>query len=149
MFYVLNVLLLSSQEVHSDTRWGLQIHLCFTNELGEILSYNRFSAGGIDHPRVRLSLEQSHLVTHDRCNNMFSLCLFFGFYIIILAVLMSIAQTILQILLLFFSLFFTRMWLVYYFCFYWLISWLVCKIGFSWHLLYIYFCLVCVTHGDF
>ena len=40
--------------MYSDTRWGLQIHLCFINELGEILSYNRVSPGGIDHPRVRL-----------------------------------------------------------------------------------------------
>ena len=39
--------------VYSDTKWGLQIHVCFTNELGEILSYIGFSAGGIDYPRVR------------------------------------------------------------------------------------------------
>ena len=32
---------------------GLQIHVCFTSELGEDLSYNRFLAGGIDHPRVQ------------------------------------------------------------------------------------------------
>ena len=38
--------------VYSDSRWGLQIHFCFTSELGETLSYNWFSAGGIDHPRV-------------------------------------------------------------------------------------------------
>ena len=56
LFYVLYALFLSSWEgvsVYSDTRWGSQIHDCFTSELGEILSYNGFSAGGIDHPRVR------------------------------------------------------------------------------------------------
>ena len=39
--------------VYSDTRWALQIHFCFTNELGET-SYNGFLAGRIDHPGVRL-----------------------------------------------------------------------------------------------
>ena len=40
--------------VYSDTRWGLQIHFCFTSELGEILGYNKFLASEIDHPGVRL-----------------------------------------------------------------------------------------------
>ena len=32
---------------------GLQIHFCFTSELGETLSYYGFLADGIDHPRVQ------------------------------------------------------------------------------------------------
>ena len=36
------------------TRRGLQIHLCFTSEFGEILGYNRFLAGGVYDPRVQL-----------------------------------------------------------------------------------------------
>ena len=46
--------------LYPDTRWGLQVHLCFTKELGEVLSYNWFLAGGIDHSRVRMSLVQCH-----------------------------------------------------------------------------------------
>ena len=45
-------LLLGRCLVYSDTRWGLKIHLCFTSELGEILSYNGFSADGTDYPRI-------------------------------------------------------------------------------------------------
>ena len=45
--------------MYSNTRWRLQIDVCFTSELGEIINYNGFLAGGIDHssgtdyPRVR------------------------------------------------------------------------------------------------
>ena len=42
--------------VYCDTRWGLQIRLCFTSELGKILGYNGFWAGGIDRPRAQLIL---------------------------------------------------------------------------------------------
>ena len=54
---MLSVLLLSSYEgasVYSDTKWGLQILLCFTNELREFSCYDGFSAGGTDHPRLQL-----------------------------------------------------------------------------------------------
>ena len=52
LFYVL-LFSYKGVSVYSDTTWGLQIHVCFTSELGGILSYNEFSAGGIDHSRVR------------------------------------------------------------------------------------------------
>ena len=35
-----------------DRRWGLEIHLRFNGKLGKILGYNRFSAGGIEVPKV-------------------------------------------------------------------------------------------------
>ena len=37
-----------------DRRWGLEIHLRFNGKLGKILGYNRFSAGGIEVPKVQL-----------------------------------------------------------------------------------------------
>ena len=57
LFYVLKILFLSFWEgvsVYYDTRWGLQIHFCFPNELGEISGYNGFLACEIDHPRAQL-----------------------------------------------------------------------------------------------
>ena len=46
--------LLEGASVYSDISWGLQLHLCFTIEVGEILGYNWFSTGGIEYPSVQL-----------------------------------------------------------------------------------------------